>query len=119
VLTNLKVGMKLVVDLMLSSYWEQDGLKRYIAELVDVPSGTRTLADLINFNSSHKWLELPRGYDDQQRYKEIDTFEARILTVIKSAGSSKQIQYLGLMKSTTKLSSETSGWEQKALLIMP
>jgi hypothetical protein len=37
-------------------------------DLVHVPSGTRTLADLIAFNTIYSELELPPGYEDQNRY---------------------------------------------------
>jgi len=43
-------------------------LHRYMSELVDVPSGTRTLADLIAFNNANPSLELPPGYEDQNRF---------------------------------------------------
>ena len=46
---------------------EQSGLEGYLSELIEIPSGTRTLRDLIDFNEAHKDQELPFGYD-QNRY---------------------------------------------------
>ncbi|KAL0581677.1 hypothetical protein V5O48_000381 [Marasmius crinis-equi] len=40
---------------------------RYLEWLEDIPTGVRTLADLIKFNNDHKELELPDDYDDQSR----------------------------------------------------
>ncbi|KAJ8082280.1 hypothetical protein AAF712_001743 [Marasmius tenuissimus] len=40
---------------------------RYLEWLDDVPTGVRTLADLIKFNEDHKDVELPQDYDDQSR----------------------------------------------------
>ena len=47
---------------------DKDGLERYLSELVEIPSGARKLRDLIEFNVKHRHLELPDGYDSQDRY---------------------------------------------------
>jgi len=44
-------------------------INKYISELVDVPTGVKTLADLIEFNKTHADLELPPPfYADQSQY---------------------------------------------------
>jgi hypothetical protein len=58
-----------------------------MAELVHVPSGTRTLSDLIAFNSAHAGLELPPGYEDQHRYYISVHFPLGMLTKGNPAGS--------------------------------
>ncbi|KAJ4471105.1 amidase signature enzyme [Lentinula edodes] len=40
-------------------------LNEYLSALEEVPTGVRTLADLIQFNIDHAELELPEGYSDQ------------------------------------------------------
>ncbi|KAJ4483046.1 amidase signature enzyme [Lentinula edodes] len=40
-------------------------LNEYLAALKEVPTGVRTLADLIQFNIDHAELELPEGYSNQ------------------------------------------------------
>ncbi|KAF8823651.1 hypothetical protein HHX47_DHR9000381 [Lentinula edodes] len=40
-------------------------LNEYLSALKEVPTGVRTLADLIQFNIDHAELELPEGYSDQ------------------------------------------------------
>ncbi|KAJ4475830.1 amidase signature enzyme [Lentinula lateritia] len=40
-------------------------LNEYLAALKEVPTGVRTLADLIQFNIDHAELELPEGYSSQ------------------------------------------------------
>ncbi|GJJ14714.1 hypothetical protein Clacol_008981 [Clathrus columnatus] len=48
-------------------------LNKYLAGLVDIPSGTRTLADLIEFNKTHADLELiPPYHDDQSRFIKVE-----------------------------------------------
>lgn len=45
------------------------GISKYISELVEVPTGVKTLADLIEFNNINPDLELPGPfYTDQSRY---------------------------------------------------
>ncbi|KAG0699098.1 amidase signature domain-containing protein [Suillus ampliporus] len=46
-------------------------ISKYISELVEVPTGVKTLADLIEFNMTHADLELPAPfYTDQSRFME-------------------------------------------------
>ncbi|KAF9269516.1 amidase signature enzyme [Marasmius fiardii PR-910] len=52
-------------------------LNRYLEWLGGVPSGVRTLTDLINFNNEHKELELPEHYDDQSRLIASDATSGR------------------------------------------
>ena len=47
----------------------QDGINRYLADLDDVPSGVRTLKDLIAFNELHEKEELPPGWTDMDASK--------------------------------------------------
>lgn len=45
------------------------GISKYISELVEVPTGVKTLSDLIEFNKINPDLELPEPfYTDQSRY---------------------------------------------------
>ncbi|KAG0699099.1 amidase signature domain-containing protein [Suillus ampliporus] len=45
------------------------GINKYISELVDVPTGVKTLADLIEFNETHADQELPAPfYTDQSQF---------------------------------------------------
>ncbi|KAF9525290.1 amidase signature enzyme [Crepidotus variabilis] len=41
-------------------------MNKYLASLIDNPSGVQTLADLIQFNDRHPELEKPRGYEAQE-----------------------------------------------------
>ncbi|KAG7095549.1 hypothetical protein E1B28_006286 [Marasmius oreades] len=50
---------------------------RYLEWLEDVPTGVRTLTDLIKFNNEHKDLELPEHYDDQSRLIASDASSGR------------------------------------------
>jgi amidase len=44
------------------------GISKYISELVEVPTGVKTLSDLIEFNNINSDLELPGPfYTDQSR----------------------------------------------------
>ncbi|KZT56008.1 amidase signature enzyme [Calocera cornea HHB12733] len=47
-------------------------LNRYLANLVEVPTGVRTLADLILFNEQNAGLELPTNYSDQSIFIEAE-----------------------------------------------
>ncbi|KAG6337024.1 hypothetical protein ID866_2084, partial [Astraeus odoratus] len=42
------------------------GVNKYISELVEVPTGVRDLADVIEFNKAHADLELPPPYHQDQ-----------------------------------------------------
>ncbi|KAJ3983326.1 amidase signature enzyme [Lentinula detonsa] len=42
-------------------------VNEYLSALREVPTGVRTLADLIQFNVDHPELELPEGYSDQSK----------------------------------------------------
>lgn len=47
----------------------KNDLNRYLSELVDVPTGVRSLAQVIDFNERHADLELaPPYYTDQSQY---------------------------------------------------
>ncbi|KZS98754.1 amidase signature enzyme [Sistotremastrum niveocremeum HHB9708] len=50
----------------------KDGVNRYLSELVEVPTGVRTLADVLAFNDAHPELEKPPGYHDQSRMQEAE-----------------------------------------------
>jgi len=52
-------------------------LQEYLAGVTDVPSGVRTLADLIQFNIDNPELELPEGYSDQSRLIESEATNGR------------------------------------------
>jgi amidase len=52
----------------------QDGINRYLADLEDVPSGVRTLKDLIAFNKQHEKEELPPGWTDIDASKYVILF---------------------------------------------
>ncbi|KAE9396784.1 amidase signature enzyme [Gymnopus androsaceus JB14] len=52
-------------------------LQEYLAGVTDVPSGVRTLADLIQFNIDNLELELPEGYSDQSRLIESEATNGR------------------------------------------
>ncbi|EJU00898.1 amidase signature enzyme [Dacryopinax primogenitus] len=43
-------------------------LNRYLANLVEVPTGVRTLADVIAYNLANLELELPTNYSDQSEF---------------------------------------------------
>jgi amidase len=43
-------------------------LNEYLTALKSVPTGVRTLTDLINFNNEHKELELPEHYNQQDLF---------------------------------------------------
>ncbi|KAG1740447.1 amidase signature domain-containing protein [Suillus paluster] len=48
-------------------------IRKYISELVEVPTGVKTLADLIEFNKTHADLELPAPfYTDQTRFMDAE-----------------------------------------------
>ncbi|KZP00703.1 amidase signature enzyme [Calocera viscosa TUFC12733] len=47
-------------------------INRYLANLVEVPTGVRTLADLILFNEQNAGLELPTNYSDQSIFIEAE-----------------------------------------------
>ncbi|EPQ50833.1 amidase signature enzyme [Gloeophyllum trabeum ATCC 11539] len=52
-------------------------LNKYLAELVEVPTGVRDLADLIKFNEEHAEQELPAPYwTDQSRFIQAQSLEA-------------------------------------------
>ncbi|KAG1819202.1 amidase signature domain-containing protein [Suillus subaureus] len=49
------------------------GISKYISELVEVPTGVKTLADLIEFNKINADLELPGPfYTDQSRFMDAE-----------------------------------------------
>ncbi|KAJ3828045.1 amidase signature enzyme [Lentinula raphanica] len=52
-------------------------LNEYLAALKDVPSGVRTLADVIQFNNDHAAWELPEGYSDQSKLLQSEATEGR------------------------------------------
>jgi len=55
-------------DLVLAVDFKVD-INKYLSGLLDVPTGVRTLADLIEFNKTHADLELPPPfYKDQSQY---------------------------------------------------
>jgi len=61
-LTSKAEELVLTVDLKID-------INKYISELVEVPTGVKTLADLIEFNKTHTDLELPPPfYTDQSQY---------------------------------------------------
>ncbi|KAG1718651.1 amidase signature enzyme [Suillus lakei] len=52
---------------------EAVGISKYISELVEVPTGVKTLADLIEFNKINPDLELPGPfYTDQSRFMDAE-----------------------------------------------
>ncbi|KAG1752257.1 amidase signature domain-containing protein [Suillus lakei] len=52
------------------------GISKYISELVEVPTGIKTLADVIEFNKNHADLELPSPfYTDQSRLIESEAMQ--------------------------------------------
>ena len=58
-----RCGLRLIV------WTSQNGLNKYISELVDVPTGVQDLAGLIAFNNAHPDLELVEPYwTDQSQY---------------------------------------------------
>lgn len=53
-------------------------LNKYLTELVEVPTGVRTLADVIEFNLAHADIELPAPYyTDQSQFVTLYTFRQR------------------------------------------
>jgi amidase len=61
-LTSKAEELVLTVDLKID-------INKYISELVEVPTGVKTLADLIEFNKTHTDLELPPPfYTDQSQF---------------------------------------------------
>ncbi|KAJ3835838.1 amidase signature enzyme [Lentinula raphanica] len=52
-------------------------LNEYLAALKEVPTGVRTLADVIRFNEDHPDLELPEGYSDQSELVRSEATEGR------------------------------------------
>ncbi|KZS97273.1 amidase signature enzyme [Sistotremastrum niveocremeum HHB9708] len=47
-------------------------INTYLKELVHVPTGVRTVSDIINFNNAHPGEEKPPGYETQYRLEEAD-----------------------------------------------
>ncbi|KAF5372557.1 hypothetical protein D9758_005186 [Tetrapyrgos nigripes] len=52
-------------------------LNEYLAALKSVPTGVRTLTELIKFNNEHKELEMPESYDQQDLLIECDATSGR------------------------------------------
>jgi len=63
-----EIGRRITENVVLVRDFKAN-VQRYMSELIDVPSGARSLADLIAFNNANPSLELPPGYEDQHIFE--------------------------------------------------